>query len=280
MGALVAILQDSPGLLPCHVERLRDEVTLPATPGPAGWGFGWFGPSDVLLGRRPIAASPPPPLPDLVGAVGGEALLVHAGKPHGVTPRDENTQPFRHGRWLFATAGGVEGWPTIQPHVRDALPDHLRRAIHGETGAEHLFMLFLDELRGEVGLDDPELDAGAAARALTRTVRRLDGLAREAGLVTPSRLTLATTNGRMLGAVRRGGPLWYGLLEGALPCTLHGLDGRPHETDPRVAVHRRARAVVVATHPTSTARFIEVPQASALAVSRDLAVAVAPLEGA
>jgi len=280
MGAMVAILQDSPGLLRCHVERLRSAVALPASPGPAGWGFGWFGPSEVLLGRRPVATAAPPPLPDLVGPVEGEALLVHAGGPHGVAPKDENTQPFRHRRWLFATSGAIEGWPAVRPRLLDALPDHLRRAIHGETGAEHLFMLFLDELKDEAGLDDPELEAGAAARALARTVRRLDGLARAAGLVAPSRLTLATTNGRVLGAVRRGGPLAYGLLEGALPCPIHGLDGRAHDTDPRVAVHRRARGVVVATHPTEPIRFLEVPQSSALAVSRDLSVAVAALDPA
>jgi predicted glutamine amidotransferase len=278
MGALVAILQDSPGLLRCHLERLRGEVTLPASAGPAGWGFGWFGPSEVLLGRRPVAGGPPPPLPDLVGAVDGEALLVHAGSPHGVPPKDENTQPFRHRRWLFATSGAIEGWPVVRPRLLEALPDHLRRAVHGETGAEHLFMLFLDELKDEGGLDDHELDARAAARARAGTVRRLDALARDAGLVTPSRLTLATTNGRVLGAVRRGGPLSYGLLEGALPCPVHGLDGKGPETDPRLAAHRRARAVVVATHPTAPARFLEVPPGSALGVSRDLSVAVAALD--
>jgi predicted glutamine amidotransferase len=279
MGAIVAILQDSPGLLRCHTERLRGAVELPATPPPSGWGFGWFAPAEVLLGRRPVGVGAPPPLPDLVGPVDGDALLVHAGPTDGAPTKDENTQPFRHRRWLFACAGALEGWPGLRPRLSTALPDHLRRAVLGETGAEHLFMLFLDELRVEAGLDDPEVEAGVAARALSRVIRRLDALGREAGASAPSRTSIVATNGRVLAAVRRGGPLFYGLMEGALPCPIHGLDARNPDSDPRAASHRRARAVVVATHPTDLARFIEVPQASELAISRDLSVSVAPLQG-
>jgi glutamine amidotransferase len=273
MGAVVAILQNQPGLLRCQVERLRGRVGLPGEPG-GGWGFGWYAPRDVLLGRRPTAAGPPPPLPELVGQAEGEALLVHAGRPHGGAPKDENTQPFRSGRWLFASSGALEGWDEVRPRLAAALPDHLRRAILGETDAEHLFMLFLAELRDEGPLDAPGLEAGAAGKALARAVRRVDALAREAGVTAPSRLDLVATNGRVLAAARRGGPLSYALLEGILPCERHGLARETSDADPLGAAHRTVRAVVVASHPTDLGRFIEVPPASVLSVSRALQVRV------
>jgi len=278
MGAVVAILQNQPGLLRCQVERLSGRVALPGEPG-GGWGFGWYASRDVLLGRRPASAGAPPPLPELVGQAEGEALLVHAGRPHGGQPKDENTQPFRSGRWLFASAGMVEGWDELRPRLVAALPDHLRRSILGETDAEHVFMLFLAELRAEGELDAPGLEAGAAGKALARTVRRLDALAREAGVTAPSRLDLVATNGRVLCATRRGGPLSYALLEGILPCARHGLTRETSDADPRGAAHRTVRSVVVASHPAELGRFIEVPPASVLSVSRDLQVRVGSISG-
>jgi len=279
MGAVIAILQNQPGLLRCQVERLRGQVSLPAEPE-GGWGFGWFSPGDVLLGRRPAGAGAPPALPDLVGNADGEALLVHAGRPQGGPPKDENTQPFRSGRWLFASAGAVEGWEEVRPRLSAALPDHLRRSVLGETDAEHLFMLFLAELRAEAPLDAPGLEAAAAGRALARTVRRLDALAREAGVTAPSRLDLVATNGRVLAATRRGGPLSYALLEGLVPCARHGLTRESSDASPGGAAHRTVRAVVLASHPADLGRFVEVPPASVVAVSRSLQVTVGPLHGA
>jgi len=279
MGAVVAILQNQPGLLRCQVERLRGQVDLPGEPQ-GGWGFGWYAPNDVLLGRRPRGGDTPPALPELTGSAQGEAMLVHAGRPLGGPPKDENTQPFRSGRWLFASAGAVEGWAELRPRISAALPDHLRRSILGETDAEHLLMLFLAELRAETPLDAPEIQAETAGRALARTVRRVDALAREAGVTAPSRLDLVATNGRLLAASRRGGPLSYALLEGIVPCARHGITRDTSDADPQVAAHRRARAVVLASHPADLRRFVEVPPSSVLTVSRSLAVAVAPLNGA
>ncbi len=111
-------------------------------------------------------------------------------------------------------------------------------------------------------------------------MRRLDALAREAGVTAPSRLDLVATNGRVLAATRRGGPLSDALLEGIVPCPRHGLTRESSDADPQGAAHRTVRAVVVASHPAELGRFIEVPPASVMAVSRQLQVRVSPLNGA
>jgi glutamine amidotransferase len=78
-------------------------------------------------------------------------------------------------------------------------------------------------------------------------------------------------------ATRRGGPLYYALYEGILPCELHGIDPSTPESHPQVRPHRRVKAVCFASHLAAPNGFIEVPEGSAAAVSRSLQVTVSSL---
>ena len=278
MGALVAILQSDPNLLRCQVARLDAHVALAeADPLPDAYGFGHYGNGSVLLGKRPTGAPHALGLGELVGQLDSEALLVHSRRATVGKAKDENTQPFRFRRWLFAHDGNVEGFDLVRPKLLAALPDFLRRNIMGETDSEHVFTWFLKLLKDEGRLDDLDLDAAVAARALAGTVRQVDAWCREAGAQRASRLNLVATNGRIMVATRRNGPLHYALLEGIVPCPVHGIDLRTPESDPRVRPHRRVKAVAFANRLRSPNGFIEVPEASVVAVSRTLQVSVSPL---
>ncbi len=278
MGALVAILQNDPNLMTCQVARLRHLVSLQeGGRTPDAYGFGSYGAGDVLLGKRPSGAPAPLGLGELCGAVGGEALVVHARTATVGNLKDENTHPFRFRRWLFAHDGTVEGWEQVKPRLLQGLPDFLRRAIQGETDSEHVFTWFLKLLRDDGQLDRLDLEASAAALALGRTVRQIDAWCREAGAQRQSAMNLVATNGRVLVATRRGRPLHYALLEGIVPCPHDGIDASTPESDPRLRPHRRVKAVCFATLLGQANGFIEVPEGSAVAVSRALQVAVAAL---
>jgi glutamine amidotransferase len=281
MGALTAILQSDPTLLRCQLHRLAAQVRL-ASDGrpPDAYGFGYYADGSVLLGKRPTGASAPLSLPDLVGRVDSEALLVHAREATIGKPKDENTHPFRYRRWLFAHDGTIEGFEQIKPRLVAALPDFLRRAIAGDTDSEHAFMVFLSVLKEEGRLDDLDLDPQTAGRALARTVRQLEAWGRDVGEQKPSRLGFVATNGRVLVATRRGGPLFYALFEGIVPCTLDGIDLTTPESDPRVRPHRRVKAVCFANRLAQPGGFIEVPEGSVVAVGRSLQVTVSGLNGA
>jgi glutamine amidotransferase len=285
MGALIAVLQTDASLMRCQTARLAAHVSLSPGPGREGdadapadaYGFGYYEGGSVLLGHRPAGSGAPLTLPELVGDVDSEALLAHARHATVGKGRAENTHPFRHQSWLFAHDGTVSGWPEVKPRLVASLPDFLRRAIGGDTDSEHAFMVFLDQLRKEGRLDDPDLEPAAAARALGRTVRAIEAFAREAGEQKPSRLVLAATNGRLLVAARRGGPLHYALFEGLLPCPLHGLGPNASESDPAFRPHRQVKAVCFANRLTSPNGFIEVPEGSVAAVGRSLSVSVSPI---
>jgi len=235
----------------------------------------------VLLGKRPNGAPVPLSLFGLTGAIHSEAIVAHARYATVGTQKDENTHPFRYRRWLFAQDGTVEGFAQVRPLLLAAVPDHLRRQVEGETDAEHVFVAFLALLRkAGHSIDDYDLDAAAAAQALARTVRQLDAWCREAGVQRSSALSLLATNGRILVAARRGQPLHYALLEGIVPCPLHEIDASTPESDPRLRAHRVVKAVCIASRLTQQNGFIEVPEASVVAVSRGLQVQVSSMAAA
>lgn len=281
MGALAAILQSDPNLMRCQLARLRANVSMQDGDAPPdAYGFGYYQAGNVLLGKRPTGAPSALALPDLVGRIDAEAVLVHARKATLGKAKDENTHPFRFRRWLFAHDGTIEGFERVKPMLLEGLPDFLRRNIAGETDSEHAFMWFLKLLRDEGSLDDLDLDAQVAGRALARTVRQLESWSREVGEQKPSRLCFVATNGRSLVASRRGGPLFYALLEGIVPCALDELDADTPESDPRVRPHRRVKAVCFASRLLAPNGFIEVPEGSVVSVSRTLQVTVSSLASA
>ena len=150
MGAVVAVLQNDSNLMRCQIHRLTAHVALgPGDRQPDAYGFGYYTPTDVLLGKRPSSASRLLTLEELVGEVDTEAVLVHARCATVGSYKDENTHPFRYRRWLFAHTGTIEGFDASRPALLASLPDHFRRGIHGETDSEHAFALFLDVLRSQ-----------------------------------------------------------------------------------------------------------------------------------
>jgi glutamine amidotransferase len=280
MGALVAVLQSDPNLLRCQVKRLEAHVSLQDGDRlPDAYGFGHYGGGNVLLGKRPTGAPQALALTELVGRVESEALLVHARYATVGKAKDENTQPFRFRRWLFAHDGTIEGFDEVKPKLAADLPDFLRRNIIGDTDSEHAFMWFLKQLRDENHLDELDLDPQLAGRALARTVKQIEAWCREAGVQRPSRLNFVATNGRIMVATRRGGPLHYALLEGIVPCELDQIAVSTPESDPRVRPHRRVKAVAFANRLRQQNGFIEVPDGSVVAVSRSLQVSVSPING-
>jgi glutamine amidotransferase len=80
------------------------------------------------------------------------------------------------------------------------------------------------------------------------------------------------TNGRVLGALRRGHPVWVASVEGLPECSVHEVGPSSKELDPKVRAHRSVRAVILASgtqaHPPEGAR--ELAEGEVLALPRTL----------
>jgi predicted glutamine amidotransferase len=247
---LLGLLQNDASLLACRLAQLRGLVRFEADEVPDAVGAGYVQNGHALVRRRPGSApSVSADLLSLVGDVRATGLMVHVRRATVGAFKDENTHPFRYRNWLFGHAGTVARFGDLRPALLDGLPPFLRRGVAGETDSEHLFAVFLDEMRKAGALDALHLDPAELGGALARTVERVETLAASVGGEGQSVLNLVATNGRGLAACRRGpGPkLHHTTLGGLSACALHGLQEDAKETDPERLPHQNLRTVVVAT---------------------------------
>jgi hypothetical protein len=164
-----------------------------------------------------------------------------------------------------------------------ALPEFLHRNFgpsHERVPAEGELAFFITlaniHSRG-FPLDHPNLEAKVVADALSTTLTELDRRADEKSLPRPE-TTALVSNGRMIVAVRRGRPLYYGLLEGFTDCSVCGVTQAAGDRDPRVRAHQALKAVVVTTRPRKDGiAWLEVPEAHVLSVDRTFAARITPL---
>lgn len=218
-----------------------------------GWGVGYYlGPqATVTRSARPAAADPL--YRRLAEEVAATTLLAHVRQASAGGVAERNCHPFRHGRWLFAHNGTLQGFAANPERLRRLVPGPLRDCIAGETDSEHAFYFVL-------GLLGQEADAGAVGRALAEAVARLAELF-PGSAAGPTRINFALTDGRVLAASRWGHTLFRAERRGA---AAPGEDG-PAQPSPDY------RAVAVASEPTSPDEaWAEVPERTVLVVDEEL----------
>jgi glutamine amidotransferase len=271
MSVVFAALTSDPNLLRCELHRLGGQVLLQGEQRSNAVGVGAYAQDEVLLRR--FAQDGELTLDSLAPPHESDALLFHGGRlPVGLSLED-NTQPFRARRWLFAHQGSIHGFEQLRASLMASLPDHLQRQVRGSTDSEVLFALFLRHLRDLGRTEDPRLEATVAGRLLADTARTVVKVAVDAGVTRASTLNLVATNGSVLVACRFGeAPLFYSRLEGSAECEVCELTAGTPETQPTVGAHRRRRTVVVASHLKRSTGWVELPQGTTLAVGSDLQV--------
>lgn len=160
-----------------------------------GFGVAWYAPA---FGPEPAVFRSIQPawnntnLTDLARVTASSTILAHvrAATP-GLGVSEDNCHPFRAGRFAFMHNGNVAGFHRLKRRLLTRLSDEAFSAVHGSTDSEHVFGLFLDELRG-IGEPDP---GERMARALEGAVRTICALADEAGQEEPTYLNLALSDG-------------------------------------------------------------------------------------
>ncbi len=225
-----------------------------------GWGVGHFLGSQPAVTRSARPAATDPLYRQVAEAVAATTLLVHVRQASAGGVAERNCHPFRHGRWLFAHNGTLQGFGANPERLRRQVPDSLRGYIAGETDSECAFYFVL-------GLLGPAAGAAAVGRALAETVARLAELF-PGSPAEPTRLNFVLTGGQVLAASRWGHTLFRAERRGA---PAPGEDG-PLQAAPDY------RAVAVASEPTSPEEaWVEVPERTVLVVDEGLCCALAPV---
>jgi glutamine amidotransferase len=267
VAEFLAIHQTDASLLSCLLRRLVGKVSLGPADGVAGVGF--FQSDDVLLRKRPLLG---PPLPEkLAEGVESEAALICSGAVGAQAGRAFNEQtalPFRFKRWLFAIAGQPDSLAPIRSQMQKELPDYLRRSVKGDSAAEALFVTFLSRLRDVGRLDDADVDAVTAGRALAAAVGEAERAFEQQGKPLPP-LAAVATNGRVMAALRRGHPLFLGVIDGLIPCQRCEIGAGASDLDPRVNSHKMLRAAMLLSGAQPAPEgFREVAEREVLALPR------------
>jgi hypothetical protein len=275
----LAIHQSDAALLGCVLRAGASRLTLGE--GETAAGVGFFQSDDVLLRKRPLPArmSLPGSLATVLAeGVESEAVLVCAGFLQGAGPQargfqEEATLPLRFKRWLFALAGKPDGLLPARPALLSALPDHLRRSARGDTAGEALFLHFLARLRDLGRIDDPDLDAPTAAKALAAAVGEAERALESLGVQHPP-LAVVASNGRALVALRRGHGLSLARVDGMATCPKHEVGPGMKELNPLRRSHAALQArLLLSGDPAAVVEgFTPLPEGGIVAIGRDLPV--------
>lgn len=269
MALSFGIYTSDPNLLRCELARVRHDVPdLSAMAEPMG--AGWFAEDSVLV-QRYSAKARPSSLEGLGGVLESDSLLVHSAPlPLGLSP-EENTPPFRYRQWMFAAQGSLGATGRFRNDAVDALPEHLARAVKGDTHHELMFAIFLSALRDSGRTDDFQLDPAAAAKVMGAAARRIEQLAPDSN-GRGSGLSMIATNNRVMVAARLGEErLFYKLLEGAPTCDVCDLQTAV-DTEAAARAHLRRRSVALTTGVRDPQGWIALEPGTAIAVGRNLHV--------
>ena len=142
MSWAFALASGDPNLVGCVLAALAAEAPLKPTLPPEAYGIAYYQSDEALLERRPTGGQAFD-LERLGRHMESELLLAQAQSAGDLLPslpKDENTQPLRFRRWLFAQVGHLSGFPSLYPALKRNLPEFLERQIKGDTDVEVVFM--------------------------------------------------------------------------------------------------------------------------------------------
>jgi predicted glutamine amidotransferase len=232
-----------------------------------GWGVGHILGRQLRVTRSARPAATDPHYRALAEETAATTLLAHVRQASAGGVAERNCHPFRHGRWLFAHNGTLQGLAAAPERLRRLIPAHLRGFVGGETDSEHAFYFVLGLLERTAGAAGAGPDAATAGRALGEAVARLAELFPGSD-AEPTRLNFVLTDGRVLAASRWGHTLYRAERRGGAGPAGDG----PAEARPDY------HAVVIASEPTSPDEpWAEVPDRTVLLVDEELRCALAPV---
>jgi predicted glutamine amidotransferase len=258
-----ALLYDAPHSL---VEQSRRDRLAGGLPNADGFGLGWYGDRDEpTLYRSIVPAWADRNLRELAGSFESRLFVGHVRAATGTPVEQTNCHPFRHGRWLFAHNGFIDGYFSVRRELLHAVDPAVFNGIEGTTDSELMFHLALT-----FGLEDEPL------AALERMAGFVEGAGHRHEVAEPLQMTVAVSDGERLYAARyASGPVVNSLFVSADASAVRAL----HPGDERFAhFSDEARAIVSEPLGDLPGLWHEVPAGTALVVQtgEDERLAFAP----
>jgi glutamine amidotransferase len=210
-----------------------------------GWGIGYYETDVPAVERGTEPASADPRFRAVAQRVQSRMVLAHVRAASVGDRTLVNTHPFAQGRWLFAHNGTVTAFDKLAPSLVEESAPRFLAGRRGGTDSELLFCWLMSRI-AQAGFDPgsarptPE----GLTEILARAVRDVAGRCAQAGAEEPPGLNFVLTDGSLLVASRRGRSLVWQVNGG--------------------------KAVAIASEPTNSRPWLEIPEDSMLAVDDQL----------
>eukprot|EP00736_Rhodelphis_marinus_P000652 Rmarinus@m.15857 len=230
-----------------------------------GFGVGWYSdsPLDDSIEEPCIFTSISPAwnsrnLRRLAEKISSKLCFAHvrAASPGLGQISEQNCHPFQWGRYMFMHNGDLPGFPAMKRRIREALRDDVYNWIAGTTDSEHLFALFINNLR----TTEEYLDRTELKETFDLTIQQLIQIAEAAEVDhEPMYMNIALTDGRTVLVSR------YVSLRQKQPSSLFFASGTRFECDrgdsKMLQSERREDVLIVCSEPLTNERadWLEVP---------------------
>jgi ergothioneine biosynthesis protein EgtC len=160
-----------------------------------GFGVGWYVPEmddEPALYRNATPAWADRNMRNIAPRVNTPLFFAHVrDASEGMAIQQTNCHPFSKDRLMFMHNGVVGSFDEVLRPLRNQLSDEVYFTIDGTTDSEHLFALAQDEL----GPKAANPDADDLARAVRRSIERVEALKHKKGIETKTTANLALTDG-------------------------------------------------------------------------------------
>jgi len=192
----------------------------------------------------------------------------------GSLVEEVNCHPFVYGKLTWMHNGMVQGFGRMRRGLLRELKDEAYDAIHGSTDSEHLFGLFLNNLRDPKG----EVTTQEMVDAMFAMFDDFNRLLYEHDIREHSYLNLCVSNGKAVIATR------YTTNPRVQPASLYYMFGKEYIcADNRcfmIPDEGRSQAVIIASEPFTSHKsdWVKVSRNSMIIIDEDLSIRFADIE--
>jgi len=161
-----------------------------------GFGLGWYPEHDDKIPGAFVSIEPAwsnRNLREIAAKIPTRHFFAHVrDATPGMPVSQANCHPFKSEQWLWMHNGYLSEFATCRRLLLSSLSDEAFQFIKGNTDSEHVFALFLDQMRQQAGSCSDDILV-----ALTTTIERLNDIRQEAGCTAEAHLNFALTNGHI-----------------------------------------------------------------------------------